>query len=67
MLKNLKGLKMLDQNSSQVELLTIGYEGVKIEEFLDTLLEAEVTVLLDIRELPLSRKKGFSKNLYRRK
>jgi uncharacterized protein (DUF488 family) len=42
-------------------LFTIGYEGSSLEDFLFTLHEAGVTTLLDIREIPLSRKKGFSK------
>ncbi|WP_305970457.1 MULTISPECIES: DUF488 family protein [unclassified Mameliella] len=44
------------------QLLTIGYEKLNIDEFVAGLKEAGVEVLLDIRDLPLSRKKGFSKN-----
>lgn len=44
------------------ELMTIGYEGATIEQFVATLLKIEVKTLIDVRELPLSRKKGFSKN-----
>jgi uncharacterized protein (DUF488 family) len=43
-------------------LLTIGYEGSSIEDFLEALVELKVDTVLDIRELPLSRKSGFSKN-----
>lgn len=43
------------------ELMTIGYEGSKIEEFVDALISSDVKILIDVRELPLSRKKGFSK------
>ena len=42
-------------------LLTIGYEGAAVEDVLAALKEAGVEVLIDVRELPLSRKKGFSK------
>jgi uncharacterized protein (DUF488 family) len=42
-------------------VLTIGYEGVNLTEFLATLKAAGVQRLLDIRELPISRRKGFSK------
>jgi uncharacterized protein (DUF488 family) len=42
-------------------LTTIGYEGVSLEAFLATLKAAKVTLLLDIRELPISRRRGFSK------
>lgn len=41
---------------------TIGYEGSTIEHFIAALRHAEIDVLIDVRELPLSRKKGFSKN-----
>jgi uncharacterized protein (DUF488 family) len=44
-----------------LRILTIGYEGVSIEGFLTTLQNAGVRQLLDIRELPISRRKGFSK------
>lgn len=43
------------------ELLTIGYEGASIDDFVETLRAAGISKLVDIRELPLSRKKGFSK------
>ncbi|MDP1646965.1 MAG: DUF488 domain-containing protein [Rubrivivax sp.] len=42
-------------------LFTIGYEGAELADFIATLARAGVTTLLDVRELPLSRKKGFSK------
>lgn len=42
-------------------LVTIGYEGRSLESFLNELLHAGVTRLLDVRRNPLSRKYGFSK------
>lgn len=42
-------------------LLTVGYEGATLEQFISTLQEAQVTMLLDVREIALSRRKGFSK------
>ncbi|MGE8400047.1 MAG: DUF488 family protein [Delftia tsuruhatensis] len=45
------------------KIMTIGYEGASIEDFLATLVKAKVTVLLDVREIPVSRRKGFSKKL----
>jgi len=47
----------------QYELLTIGYEGREIDEFVHRLKSFNVTHLVDVREIPLSRKKGFSKTL----
>lgn len=42
-------------------LLTIGYENADIEDFLATLDQMQVDLVLDIRELPMSRRKGFAK------
>ena len=44
-------------------LFTIGYEGVSLDDFLATLENTAIDVLLDIREFPVSRRKGFSKNV----
>jgi uncharacterized protein (DUF488 family) len=46
---------------SALNVLTIGYEGATLEDFLSTLKRAHVTLLLDVREIALSRRKGFSK------
>jgi len=46
-------------------IYTIGYEGTDIEKFVRTLQVVGVQVLADVRALPLSRKKGFSKNVLR--
>lgn len=46
-------------------LYTIGYEGASIETFVLTLLNAGVDTLVDVRDLPVSRKKGFSKGILR--
>lgn len=40
---------------------TIGYEGLDIDEFMSLLAEHGIETVVDIRELPLSRKPGFSK------
>ena len=44
------------------EVLTIGYEGREIDEFVSRLKNHNVTRLVDVREIPLSRKRGFSKS-----
>jgi uncharacterized protein (DUF488 family) len=46
-------------------IYTIGYEGTDIETFVRTLTTVGVQVLADVRAVPLSRKKGFSKNKLR--
>lgn len=44
------------------DLYTIGYEGSSVDDLIATLLAMKIEVLADVRELPLSRKKGLSKN-----
>lgn len=58
---------MFDQSgdAAKVRLMTIGYEGADIADFIATLKASNVSTLIDVRELPLSRKKGFSKNKLR--
>jgi uncharacterized protein (DUF488 family) len=43
------------------KLLTVGYEGRSLDELITELLDAGVERLVDVRELPLSRRRGFSK------
>ncbi len=43
-------------------LVTIGYQGRSLENYLNELLRAGVTLLCDVRRNPLSRKYGFSKS-----
>ncbi|WP_430453676.1 DUF488 family protein [Rhodopirellula europaea] len=44
-------------------IYTVGYEGNSIDSFLLLLREHSVDLLVDIRELPISRKRGFAKTL----
>lgn len=48
-----------------MQLFTIGYEGITPTHFLGLLLDYGVEVLVDVREMPISRKKGFSKESLR--
>ena len=43
-------------------IFTIGYEGTDIDRFVATLVDVGVEVLVDVRAVSVSRKKGFSKN-----
>lgn len=45
-------------------LFTFGYEGLDIKEFIDHLKSMRIRTVVDVRELPLSRKKGFSKTAF---
>jgi uncharacterized protein (DUF488 family) len=44
-----------------VTLFTIGHEGRSLDELVDELARAGVNRLVDVRQLPLSRRRGFSK------
>jgi uncharacterized protein (DUF488 family) len=44
-----------------MKLYTLGYEGLRIEDFIAQLQEAAIDLVVDVRALPLSRKPGFSK------
>ncbi|MEM6383035.1 MAG: DUF488 domain-containing protein [Pseudomonadota bacterium] len=44
---------------------TIGYEGTDIERFIRSLKLVGIKRLADVRAVPISRKKGFSKNKLR--
>lgn len=43
------------------QVLTVGYEGSSLADFINALMDADIDMLIDVREVPLSRKKGFSK------
>jgi uncharacterized protein (DUF488 family) len=42
--------------------MTIGYEGVTLQAFLAALTGLQVDTVVDVRQFPLSPKKGFSKS-----
>ena len=42
-------------------IFTVSYEGRSLDEFLAALVAAGVRTLADVREAPVSRKRGFSK------
>ena len=44
-------------------LVTIGYEGLPIDAFIARLQAAQVKTVVDVRELPILRKKGFQTRL----
>lgn len=46
-------------------LFSIGYEGRNPSDFIAALATAGVTLLVDVRRLPLSHKRGFSKTALR--
>jgi len=49
-------------DSMAASVYTVGYEGKTLDEVLQTLTTANVRCLVDVRDLPLSRRRGFSKS-----
>lgn len=45
-------------------LYTCGYEGLSIDDFITRIVSLGIRTVVDVRELPLSRKKGFSKRAF---
>lgn len=43
-------------------IFTVGYEGTTIDAFIAALKTRRISQLIDVREMPLSRKRGFSKS-----
>jgi len=46
-----------------MHIFTIGYEGVTQPSLIEALRSARVTILADVRAVPISRRPGFSKNV----
>ena len=44
-----------------IDLMSIGYEGLSPAEFFDILKRSKVSRVVDVRELPISRRPGFAK------
>jgi uncharacterized protein (DUF488 family) len=44
-------------------IFTIGYEKAELDDFILTLKACNIEQVLDVRELPQSRRRGFSKNI----
>lgn len=55
-------IKRLKVNRCQNFFSTIGYEGITVEQYINTLIENDIHLLVDVRKNPLSRKFGFSKS-----
>ncbi len=51
----------MNETKRKGPIFTIGYEGASVEVFIAALRKAGVALVLDIRAVPVSRKKGFSK------
>lgn len=54
-------MNSMQNNTKSLFLYTIGYEGRNLNEFVSRLKYSGISTLVDVREIPISRKKGFSK------
>jgi len=52
---------------SNTTIFTTGYEGREIDSFITYLNDHSIQRIVDVREIPLSRKKGFSKSKLQQK
>jgi len=50
------------RSNSNTFLFTLGYEGLKTDDLISHLKQKNVEILVDVREIPWSRKRGFSKS-----
>jgi hypothetical protein len=50
-----------DRGLPLLNIYTIGYESLALEDFLHRLQRVRIQTLVDVRDVPLSRKRGFSK------
>lgn len=62
-LEELAQASMLDDSMSMARstVMTIGYQGRTLDQLVADLVSAGVRQVVDVRALPLSRRKGFSK------
>ncbi|MFW6257808.1 MAG: DUF488 family protein [Prolixibacteraceae bacterium] len=60
--EDLKFIEQQKRKIEQTELLTIGYEGISLENYINKLILNDVRLLCDVRKNPLSKKYGFSKS-----
>lgn len=49
----------------ETEIFTVGYEGKTVDDFVGLLESTGVTRVVDVREFPMSRRRGFSKTKLR--
>ena len=59
--EDLERVRRAKPHRKEAELSTIGYEGKSLESYLNELFDADVKVLCDVRQNPISRKYGFSR------
>jgi uncharacterized protein (DUF488 family) len=61
----LLAVESLANSDQSTCLMSIGYEGLTIDAYIDKLIQNNVAVVIDVRRNPISMKYGFSKNRFR--
>lgn len=54
---------VLKKSSNGSMIFSTGYEGMAQREFIDRLVKNHIQQLIDVRQIPNSRKKGFAKSI----
>ena len=59
-------MKLIKQKylKDKTGVLTVGYEGLSIDEFLMKLIREKIHILIDVRKNPWSMKFGYKKHEY---
>lgn len=52
---------LVNCDAARTKIQTVGYEKSDLAQYIERLVAAGVEVLVDVRDRPISRKKGFSK------
>lgn len=60
--EQMEKVKQQKPRKDSVQLYTIGYEGVSLEEYINKLIVLDIPVLCDVRKNAYSQKYGFSKS-----
>jgi len=63
--KELREVERAKNPDNTVCLMTIGYEGLTIDSYINKLINNNVVLVIDVRRNPLSMKYGFSKTRFR--
>jgi hypothetical protein len=64
-----KELRIVESSANtdrSICLMTIGYEGRTIDAYINTLIQNNVALVVDVRRNPISMKYGFSKSRFRK-
>ncbi|MGA9407013.1 MAG: DUF488 family protein [Bacteroidota bacterium] len=63
--KEFREVERARKSDNAVCLMTIGYEGLTIDSYINKLINNNVALVIDVRRNPLSMKYGFSKTRFR--